>query len=209
MHIKLLLIDFGGVIAPEGFQLGILRLALKYDIPFRDMYRICSRVAGLESGYTAGRIGENEYWKIVAGELGTSEDMSVYRDMFLDNFQPRRDMLKLVSSMRKYVKTGLFSDQTNWIHELDGMYSFFSCFDYKWISYDKGLTKYDAEFYQLPSHESGIEPQSILLIDDKQRVLDMAEAAGIAGHLFTSVNECRDFLETLIDHETLNAGSVL
>ena len=208
MNIKLLLLDFGGVIAPEGFQLGILQLAMKYGIPFREMYRICSRTAGLESGYTAGKISEGEYWNIVARELGTDDDMSVYRDIFLDNFQPRHEMLKVVDGMREHMKTGIFSDQTNWIHELDDIYSFFRYFDYRCISFDVGFTKYDTEFYRIPSGDTGIEPENILLIDDKKRVIDMAESAGMNGYQFTSINKCRDFLISLVGQETLNTGSL-
>ena len=103
-------------------------------------------------------------------------------------------------------KAGAYGD---WIHELDGIHSFFRHFDYRWISCDKGFTKYDAEFYAIPSAETGIEPRNILLVDDKQRVIDMAESAGMNGHLFTSVSECRDFLMSLAQQGILSTEDLL
>ena len=79
MDIELLLFDFGGVLAPEGFQLGILKLAQEFNVSFEEMYRIAGYKAGLESGYTAGKVGEG-YAGIAAGggcyEAGRGGDCS-------------------------------------------------------------------------------------------------------------------------------------
>ncbi|MGM0442371.1 MAG: hypothetical protein ACQEQC_08125, partial [Elusimicrobiota bacterium] len=71
--IKLVLFDYGGVIAPEGFQLGILKLAHKFDKTFREMYEIAGYRSGLENGYTEGKASEDSYWENMADLLGTDE----------------------------------------------------------------------------------------------------------------------------------------
>lgn len=197
MDIKLILFDFGGVIAPEGFQLGILKLSIEFNIPFKEMYNIVGYQAGLESGYTAGKINEEEYWKIVAGKLNIDRDLSSYKYVFLDNFQPRSEMIDLIKRLHSDYKVGIFSDQTNWIHDINEKYDFFKHFDYRFISYDSGFTKYDDEFYKVPSKETGIKPEEIIIIDDKQRVINKASEFGLKGYLFTSIQACREYLSDL------------
>ncbi|MFH1414813.1 MAG: hypothetical protein ABIH89_01845 [Elusimicrobiota bacterium] len=197
MDIKLILFDFGGVIAPEGFQLGILKLSMEFGRPFEEMYRIAGYKAALESGYTAGKTGEDEYWKIVAGALDLDKDLSSYNYVYLDNFQPRTEMIELFKKIHHTYKLGIFSDQTNWIYDIDNMYPFMDHFDYKFISYDLGFTKHDDEFYRIPAVSTGIDPARILVIDDKQRVIDNCIKAGMNGYLFTSIEGCREYISAL------------
>jgi putative hydrolase of the HAD superfamily len=197
MEIKLILFDFGGVIASEGFQMGILKLAWKFKLPYRDMYKIAGYKAGLESGYKAGKIKEKDYWKIVAMELGVEEDLSRYNYVFLDNFTPRTAMIELVRKLRADYKVGIFSDQTNWIYDIDKKYDFFKYFDYKFISYKLGYTKHDDEFYRIPSKETGIKPEKILIVDDNPRVIDKAAEFGLNSYEFTSIKACKEYLSRL------------
>lgn len=196
-EIKLLLFDFGGVIAPEGFQLGILKLAFKFNISFKQMYEIAGYKGGLESGYTAGKISEREYWDIVARALNTDEDLMKYRYLFIDNFPPRIDMMELIKTLREEFKVAIFSDQTNWLYDIDKIYGFMSRFDYCFVSYDLGYTKYDDEFYMIPTDTTSIKPENMLLFDDKKRVIDKASGFGIKGHVFTSVDDCKEYLDKL------------
>ncbi|MGM0441995.1 MAG: HAD-IA family hydrolase, partial [Elusimicrobiota bacterium] len=147
--------------------------------------------SGLENGYTEGKASEDSYWENMADLLGTDEDLKKYRYVYLDNFQPREYMLELIKKLDEEAsfQLGIFSDQTNWIYELDEMYDFFKYFDYFCISYDKGYTKHDREFYDIPAKETGISPEKILLVDDKQRVVDNAREHGMKAHLFTSIKD--------------------
>ncbi len=192
--IRLILFDYGGVIAPEGFQLGILKLAQEFNRPFEEMYRIAGSEAGLNTGFTAGRVGEKVYWRHIGEKLGVGRDLSEYRYFYLDNFQPRQDMLELIKQLKGHYKLGIFSDQTNWIHELDQKYDFFKYFDYRFISYDVHFTKHDREFYDIPSRETKLNPDNILVVDDKPVVVERCREAGLKGYRFTTVDACREYL---------------
>lgn len=187
----MVLFDFGGVIAPEGFQLGILKLAQKFDKTFRKMYEIAGYRAGLDNGYTAGKATEDDYWKTIADILDTGKNLKKYRYVYLDNFQPRKAMLDLIRKINNEYefKLGIFSDQTNWIYELDDEFDFFKYFDYFCISYDKGYTKHDQKFYDIPARETEIPPKNILLFDDKIRVIESARDHGMQARLFTSIKD--------------------
>lgn len=197
MSLELILFDYGGVIAPEGFQLGILKLAQKFNMDFEELYKIAGVKAAFKSGYSAGKCDEQEYWKILADELGMKDNLFSLRYVFMDNFQPRQEMIELIEILKTDYKLGVFSDQTNWIYEFDQKYDFFKYFDYKFISYKNGYTKYDDEFYQLPINETGVDPKKILLVDDKQRVLDRAEQFGYRTYLFTSISDCKQFFKNI------------
>jgi HAD superfamily hydrolase (TIGR01509 family) len=193
-NVKMVLFDYGGVIAPEGFQLGILKLAHIFDRPFEEMYEIAGYLSGLDNGYTAGKTTEDNYWRSIAEILGVPDDLEKYRYVYLDNFQPRAGMVELIETIDNY-QLGIFSDQTNWIYELDKLHDFMRYFNYLCISCDKGYTKHDQNFYDIPAKETGIPAAKILLIDDKIRVIENARRHGIQGYHFTSVEACRSYLK--------------
>ncbi len=196
--VKLILFDFGGVIAPEGFQLGIVKLAQEFGKTFEEMYHIAGHLAAFESGYSSGKADEREYWNFIASYIGTEEDLMKYRYVFLDNFQPRREMIELISRASKKIQLGIFSDQTNWIYELDEKYGFFKYFKYLIISYDVGCTKHDEGFYRIPAQRTGISPEEILVIDDKERVVSECRKKSMRGYRFTSVKDCTEYIDDII-----------
>ncbi|MFC2048828.1 HAD hydrolase-like protein [Elusimicrobiota bacterium] len=196
---ELILFDFGGVISPEGFQLGVLKMSMEFEKSFQKMYELVGYYAGLKSGYTTGKISEERYWEIVEERLNIKESMRHYRSYFLDNFQPRNDMVALMKNLYENgYKLGIFSDQTNWIYEINEKVDFMQYCKYKFISWKLGYTKHDDEFFLIPSRESGIPPDKILVIDDKPRVIGKVKKVGMEGYLFTTVNELQDYLKQLL-----------
>lgn len=207
INLKFILFDFGGVIASEGFQHGILNLARLFGIDYDRMYDIVSRKAAFESGYSSGKSDERRFWDTVAALLRTENDLRPLRYHILDNFVPRKEILDAVASLKKKYQTGIFSDQTNWIHEIDGIYRFFPLFDHHFVSYDCGYTKYDDRFYRLVEERTPFSGSEILLVDDKERVLDRARSlCGWQTYLFTSIANFRDFLDNLLQQKSENGS---
>jgi len=193
-QIKVILLDFGGVISPEGFQLGILKLSKKYGKDYDEMYEIVGRKALVRSGYIRGKGPEEKFWEEIAKELNIDENLMGYRSLMLDNFIPRKEVIDTVIKLKDKFKWGIFSDQTNWIYEADEKYDFLKYFDYKFISYDLGYTKYDDEFYRIPYKEIKLPPENIFIVDDKQRVLDRAKEFGYHTFRFDSIQSFLDFV---------------
>ncbi|MBN1898277.1 MAG: HAD-IA family hydrolase [Spirochaetes bacterium] len=199
MNIQLFLFDYGGVIAPEGFQLGILKLSEMFSKSYKKMYDIAAREAAFESGYSAGKRNEEYYWNLIAKRLELDRDLYPLRYLYLDNFQPRSEMIQIIQNLSRRHRLGIFSDQTNWIFELNQKYDFFKYFQHKFISYDRGYTKRDEEFYKLPLEETKLTADRILIIDDKKRVLNMASKLGFQTYHFTSINSFREFITDLTE----------
>jgi HAD superfamily hydrolase (TIGR01509 family) len=196
-QIKVILLDFGGVIAAEGFQLGILKLSKRYGKEYDEMYEIVGRKAMVRSGYIRGERLEKEFWKEIAKELNIDEDLMGCRSLMLDNFIPRKEVIDTVIKLNDKFTWGIFSDQTNWIYEVDKKYDFLKYFDYKFISYDLGFTKYDNEFYKMPCKSIKLPPGNILIVDDKQRVLDKAKEFGYKIFRFDALPGFLDFIEKI------------
>lgn len=193
-QIKVILLDFGGVISPEGFRLGVLHLSRIYGKSYDEMHEIAATKALKKSGYLAGKSPENKFWEIIAKELDINEQIMEYRYLILDNFVPRKEIIDTVIELKEKFKWGIFSDQTNWIHEVDEEYDFMQYFDYKFISYDLGHTKNDDEFYRTPYKEINLPAEKILIVDDKQSILDRAKEFGYHTFRFDSIQGFLDFI---------------
>jgi len=70
-------------------------------------------------------------------------------------------------------------------------------FEAMFVSAELGLIKPDPEIYRVTSRELGIELEQMVFIDNKKINVDAAVALGVTGHVFTTVAELRDFLESL------------
>jgi FMN phosphatase YigB (HAD superfamily) len=196
-QIKVILLDFGGVISPEGFRLGVLHLSKIYAKDYDEMHEIVAVKASRKSGYLEGKSSEKEFWKVVAKELNVNENLMRCRNLMLDNFITRKEIIDTVIELKDKFKWGIFSDQTNWIYEVDKKYNFLQYFDYKFISYDLGYTKYDDKFYKIPFKEIKIPAKNILIVDDKQGVLDRAKEFGYNTFRFDSIQGFLDFIEQI------------
>ncbi len=196
-QIKVILLDFGGVISPEGFRLGVLHLSKIYGKGYDEMHEIVAVKALRRSGYIRGKGPEEKFWQEIAKELDIDENLMGCRSLMLDNFVPRKEVMDVVIELKDKFKWGIFSDQTNWIYEVDEKYNFLQHFDYKFISYDRGYTKYDDEFYRIPYQGIKLPAENILIVDDKQRVLDRAKEFGYKAFRFDSIRSFLDFIEQI------------
>jgi len=70
-------------------------------------------------------------------------------------------------------------------------------FEAMFVSAELGLIKPDPEIYRVTARELGITLEQMVFIDNKRVNVDAATALGVTGHVFTTVDELRAFLETL------------
>jgi putative hydrolase of the HAD superfamily len=70
-------------------------------------------------------------------------------------------------------------------------------FEAMFVSAELGLIKPDPEIYRVTARELGISLEQMVFIDNKKINVDAATALGVTGHVFTTVAELRDFLESL------------
>ena len=178
------LLDFGGVLAEEGFATGLKALALAHGRGEDEIWR-----AGLQavwdSGYVHGRAREDEFWALFKKRTGLAGDEGVWREDILSRFEVRPWMLTVVDRLRDLgLVAALLSDQTDWLELLDSRQGFFKHFNEIFNSFDHGLTKQDSGFFRVALAELGAAPGRTLFVDDNAGNVERARALGLVAILY-------------------------
>ena len=176
--IKAVLFDFGGVLAEEGFREGLMAIARAKGLSPDDFFDSAA-AAVYDSGYVLGKADEVAYWKMVREKTridGADED---FRREILERFQLRPWMFEIVRRVKACGSiTGILSDQSQWLDDLDKQYDFFKEFDVIFNSYHMGKGKRDPALFDEISIKLGIKSSEILFIDDNEGNIERARAKG-------------------------------
>jgi HAD superfamily hydrolase (TIGR01509 family) len=179
MNIKAVLLDFGGVIAEEGFQEGLYAIARKFGLDQKRFFQMANE-AVYSSGYVTGTGTEKDYWHEIKQHSGIMAPDEELRQEILSRFIPRDWMLEAVRSMRQRgIKTAILSDQSDWLDQLDARYHFFQYFDVVFNSFHLGKTKRDPTLFVEILQELKVNADETLFVDDNIGHIDRATAAGL------------------------------
>ncbi len=184
-NIKLVLFDFGGVIADEGFKQGLFSISRENNINTQEFYSAaCSIIS--DCGYLTGDADEKTFWQEVRKQFtlsGTDEDL---RDQIFSRFTIRDWMLETVEQLRdQNILTAILSDQTDWLDRLNNKYDFFKYFDRVFNSFYLKQSKHNGwKIYDTVLKEMSIPANSALFIDDNEKNIKNAEEIGLNVILF-------------------------
>jgi putative hydrolase of the HAD superfamily len=183
MTIKAVLLDFGGVIAEEGFQQGLYAIAEKFGLDQKRFFQLANE-AVYNSGYVTGG-SEEDYWDVVRERSGIKATDEELRQEILSRFVPRDWMLEAVESMRQQgVFTAILSDQSDWLDLLDSQYHFSKYFDAVFNSFHLGRTKRDPATFTKTLDLLELQAGETLFVDDNIDHIDRAAAQGLLTHHF-------------------------
>lgn len=184
MKIQAILLDFGGVIAEEGFQQGLYAIAGKFGLDRKRFFQLANE-AVYNSGYVTGTGSEKDYWNEVrkhSGIMATDEEL---RQEILSRFIPRDWMLEVVRSLRQQgLVTAILSDQSDWLDQLDSRFHFFQYFDAVFNSFHLGKTKRDSTIFVETLQSLKVNAGEALFVDDNIGHIDRATEAGLQTHHF-------------------------
>ena len=152
-----------------------------------------------DSGFVLGRGSSADFWALLrqrSGLLGEDDALSA---RILAGFVPRPAMLAEVERLRAagYL-TGILSDQTHWLDELDRRHHFKAAFDRIYNSYHLGKGKRDPSLFADVASDLGLAPGALLFIDDAPGNVERARAAGLRSLLFTDQAGCIAELRRLL-----------
>ncbi len=182
MKIDAVLLDFGGVIAEEGFQQGLYAIADKFGLDQKRFFQLANE-AVYNSGYVTGAGSEKEYWNQVRERSGIMASDDELRQEILSRFIPREWMLETIRSMRQQgLVTAILSDQSDWLDGLDDRYHFFQYFDAVFNSFHLGKTKRDPSIFADTLQALDVDANKTLFVDDNIGHIDRAVAAGLQVH---------------------------
>jgi len=184
MKIKAVLLDFGGVIAEEGFQQGLYAIAEKFGLDKKRFFQLANE-AVYDSGYVTGKGSEKDYWNEVREHSGIIASDDELRQEILSRFVPRDWMLETVKSLQQQgLITAILSDQSDWLDQLDSRYHFFQYFNAIFNSYHLGKTKRDATIFAEVIQKLKVEAGEALFVDDNIDHISRAVAVGLQTCLF-------------------------
>ncbi len=174
-----MLFDFGGVIAEEGFVKGLRAIADKHGLDEADFSELAHDLIHT-SGYLTGRGSEHEYWQAVRDKTGIGDSDGALRREILSRFILRPWMLEIVDRIRASgARLAILSDQTNWLEELNERDHFSRHFDLVFNSYCLGKSKVDPSLFSDILLKLGSAPGKVLFIDDKKEHCERARQKGI------------------------------
>jgi len=172
--VDVILFDFGGVLADEGFVDGLAAIAEKSGIDV-EAFVVLGHELVHETGFVTGRSDEAAYWAALRRRAGIRGSDETLRDEILARFRLRPWMLKIVRDVRKNgTRAGILSDQTLWLDELNAEYDFFRRFDYVFNSYHMGKSKMDPSHFGDVVEALQVKPEEILFVDDNEGHIERA-----------------------------------
>lgn len=176
--IDIVLFDFGGVIAEEGFKQGLTAVARANGVDEGAFVQAAFDII-YSTGYVLGKAPESAFWDALRREKGVRGDDASLRNEIFSRFILRDWMIDLVNKLKANgIKVGILSDQTDLLEELDKKYDFFRLFNYIFSSYRLGKGKRDASLFDDVARAVNVEPDRILFIDDDPGHVDRARQRG-------------------------------
>ena len=176
--IDIVLFDFGGVIAEEGFKQGLTAVARTNGVDEGAFVQTAFDII-YSTGYVLGKAPESAFWDALKRETGVRGDDASLRNEIFSRFILRDWMIDLVNKLKANgIKVGILSDQTDLLEELDKKYDFFRLFNYVFSSYRLGKGKRDPSLFDDVARAVNVEQDRILFIDDDPGHVDRARQRG-------------------------------
>jgi putative hydrolase of the HAD superfamily len=181
---EVILFDFGGVLAEEGFRNGLNAIALRNGLNPEEFWQQAYALT-FNGGYVTGRMDEPTFWQALREQTGIKGSDANLRAEILSRFELRPWMIELVKKFKESrVRCAILSDQTNWLDELNEKYDFFQWFDRVFNSFHMGKSKQDSTIFDDIAEELQVTPEQILFIDDSSGNIERARKKGLQTVLF-------------------------
>jgi len=197
-QIEVVLFDFGGVIAEEGWKAGLKAVAEANGLD-EARFLEAATDAIYATGYLLGKADEGSFWNALREKTGIREEDATLTNEIFDRFLLRSWMIDLVKRLKaKQVTVGILSDQTDMLDRLNRRYDFFKWFDYVFNSYHIGKGKRHISLFDDIARTLGKSPDRILFVDDDPGHLDRARKKGWKTILYVDRDSFFKDLETIL-----------
>jgi len=197
---RAVIFDFGGVLAEEGFSLGLRSIGRSHGLDPEDTFQTGRRLVH-ETGYLTGKGSEKAFWETFRQETGIRLSDGALRREILDRFIIRPWMIEHVKSLRsKGLLSAILSDQTNWLDELNRRTPFYRFFDIVQNSYDYGLSKFETAAFSGLLDRLRVSPGEALFVDDTFAHVRRARSLGMGAIHYTGRTDFEEALHGYIEN---------
>jgi putative hydrolase of the HAD superfamily len=181
---EVILFDFGGVLAEEGFKNGLVAIALRNGLYPEEFWQQAYALT-FDGGYVTGRMDETTFWQTLREQTGIKGSDADLRTEILSRFELRSWMIEVVKKLKEaHVRCAILSDQTNWLDELNAKYDFFRWFDRVFNSFHMGKSKQNPTIFDDIAKELHVTLEQILFIDDSIGNIERAQKKGLQTILY-------------------------
>jgi len=196
--IRVVLLDYGGVLAEEGFREGLYAAARDNGLDQAAFHR-----AGLDAiydtGYVVGRGSEAEFWQALRRRFALRGGNSELTRCILERFVLRPRMIAVVRALRRQgIVCAILSDQTDWLDRLERRDHFYKEFDKVYTSYHLGKGKRDPSLFDDVVQDLAVAPGQALFVDDDPGNVRRAADRGLHALLYKSEDDFIDRLGALL-----------
>jgi putative hydrolase of the HAD superfamily len=185
---KAIIFDCFGVLATEAW------------LPFKAKYfdhdpKLMSEVNNISRQADRGLISREEAIRATAKLAGITPAEFTGA---IDRNVPDEELFAYIRELKAKYKLGLLSniadDYLHTIFEPDHL----ALFDAISLSFKKGFIKPQARAFEIIAEELGVEPEECVLVDDQQRNIDGARAAGMPAILYHDAAQLRQELAAIL-----------
>ncbi len=197
--LRAILLDFGGVLAEEGFREGLKAIAKRKGLD-PEAFHTTSAELVYQTGYITGGCDEHSYWNAVREKTGAKGDDQEFREEILKRFKLRPEMTAVVKKIKSSgFIVAILSDQTNWLDELNQRIPFHHRFDYVFNSFHLGKTKRDPSIFRDVCNLLGARPEEVLFVDDNLENVKRATSQGLKAIHFIGSREFQIEIEKSVE----------
>jgi FMN phosphatase YigB (HAD superfamily) len=177
--IKAVVFDLGKVLVDFDYSIAARRLACQCKIP-PDQIRRFIDTSPLLFQLETGQLTTAQFYQGVCTTTGFGGSMDEFCNFFADVFVPIEPMIELHAALRQRgLPTYIFSNTNDLaVCHIRKSFPFFTKFDGYVLSYEHGLMKPDAAFYEVVERMCGRRGAEILYLDDRPENIETGAARG-------------------------------
>lgn len=199
--IEFVFFDLGNVLASFSVRRACGNVAKRWGVD-PEIVRHALWTSGIQDRYEHGHEDDESFAEVARRALGLSRQDAPTRellDLLSDMFDPVCEMESVVESVRgRGIKLGILSNTClahwRWLQESQQYPVLRGPFDSVVLSYEVGAMKPNAAIYASAAASAGVDPASILFLDDRADNVQAAIALGWQAHRFTDAKSAREVL---------------
>lgn len=188
--IKAVVFDLDGVYFEGGTERFIESLISNYGILKDDIVRVYLKSEEMQK-YKRGEIDSNAFWQYAIQEWGINVTREEIVKLLIDSYSVNPQTESFVKELKsKGIKTAICTN--NFLDRFENLKRKFNLdthFDVIVTSYQEGITKPSDEIFNILATRLGLQPNEILMSDDREANVEALQRLGFEAFLYQGLDD--------------------